>query len=228
MVIIISFLIVLPVYYGWVVLRNKKIAGILEIECDPVRFIEKCNKANMLYPDISKAVAYMCLGNYEDSLSLLLDSEMPKKPKKLFKLAYHSLLMGYYLETGDLKKAGDEYEDDIKNLRKGLLISGTTLGVDLLVLEYHYKLSTTSDTAKYYLEQVKYLFDINSKLLTKRQKVAIWYIEAELFEKIDDTVNAASMYAKVAKNGNKLWIAESSREKLKKLEISTRPEQEAR
>jgi uncharacterized protein YggT (Ycf19 family) len=202
----------------WVISKERKISNILEKECDPVRYIEKCNKSNMLYSDLNRAIAYMCLGRLDDGYNLLKNMEMPRKPTKIYELTYHSALMCYYLSVEDLEKASVEYEDEIKKLRKGMLVPSVTFSVDLFVLEYQYKLNRTPETAKYFWEQLKYLYAITSNKLSKRQKLAVRYTEAEVLEELGDIESAVLNYKKVAERGNKLYIAELSRKKLAEIE----------
>ena len=209
----ISFFGGMIVYMVWTLLKSKRLTDILEEKCDPVRYLEKCTKSHMSYPDYNKAVAYLSLGESNKAYDLLTTGEMPKKQTQVMKLTYHCALMCCYIESGDLDKAGLEYENHIKAMRKGLLIQSIAFSVDFLHLEYQYKLNMTAETSKYFLEQLRHLCDANDKVLTKRQKLSVLYTEAEVLEAMGDFKSATPKYQKVADEGNKLWVAELSRKK---------------
>lgn len=213
----ITFFGALIIWFVWGLFKSKKITNILEEKCDPVLYLEKCNKSHMGYPDYNKAVAYLSLGENKMAHDLLTGGEMPTKPNQIMKLTYHSALMSCYIEMGDLEKAGLQYENYIKDMRKGLLAPIVAFSVDLLALEYQYKLNITPETSRYFLEQLKYLYNINVKALSKRQKLSVLYMEAELLEALGDFEAAVSKYRKVATEGNKLRIAELSRKKFQTL-----------
>ena len=210
----ISFFSGMIIYMVWMQLKSKRLSNILEEKCNPVLYIEKCTKSHMSYPDYNKAVAYFSLGESSKAYDLLTTGEMPKKQTQVMKLTYHCTLMCCYIENGDLDKAGLEYENHIKAMRKGLLIQNIAFIVDFLHLEYQYMRNITPETSKYFLEQLRHLCYVNNKVLTKRQKLSVLYTEATLLEVIGDLESATPKYQKVADEGNKLWVAELSRKKL--------------
>jgi len=201
-------------YMAWMTIKSKRLTDILEEKCDPVLYLEKCTKSHMGHPDYNKAVAYLCLGDSKTAYDLLTNGEIPKKMTLFMQLTYNCTLMCCYIENGDFEKAGMQYENHIKTKRKGLMIPKIAFAVDLLFLEYQYKLNITPETSRYFLEQLRHLCDANAKVLTKRQKLSVLYIEAELLEAVDEPEAAASIYRKVANEGNKLWVSELSRKKL--------------
>ncbi|MCL2170514.1 MAG: hypothetical protein FWB71_00050 [Defluviitaleaceae bacterium] len=202
------------VYFCWLFMKERRLNNILDRDCDPVRYLEKCNKANMVQPDFNKAIAYLCLGDFDRAIGYLQNVELPKKVSKPLELVYHCAFMVYYLETGDLENVKRIYEENIKELRKSILHPAITFSVDLQVLAYQYKVNMTDDTAKYYLEQLGYLYEVNSKKISMRQKVATRFIEAGLLEGLGDMDGAMKKYNTVAKYGNRLYIAKLAREKL--------------
>jgi tetratricopeptide (TPR) repeat protein len=204
----------LIIYFAWALSKSKKISDILEEQCDPELYLKKCNKSHMAYPDYNKAVAYLSLGDTNKAHEWLTFGEMPKKQTKFMKLTYHSALMSCYLEMGDVEKAGLQYENHIKDMRKGLLVPKIACIIDLLILEYHYKLNATPETSKYFLEQLRYLFSVNDKTLSKRQKLSVLYMAAEILEQNGDIEAAVQKYKKVAEEGNKLHIAVLARKKI--------------
>ena len=201
-------------YMAWITIKSKRLNDILEEKCDPVLYLKKCTKSHMGYPDYNKAVAYLSLGDSKAAYDLLTTGEMPKKQTQIMKLTYHCALMCCYIEMGDLEKAGLLYDNHIKAMRTGLMIPKIAFSVDLLFLEYQYKLNITPETSRYFLEQLRHLYSANVKVLTKRQKLSVLYTEAELLEAVGDLEAAKPIYQKVVNKGNKLWIAELAGKKL--------------
>ena len=216
-VIIIEIIGSLIIYIAWLMIKSTRITKILEEKCDPVLYLEKCTKSHMAHPDYNKAVAYLSLGEYEKALDLLLDGDIPKKMTQIMKVTYRAALMSCYIVMGDLEKAGREYENHIKEMRKGLLVPKVAFSIDLMVLEYQYKLNATPETATYFLEQLRYLYGINSKVLSKRQRLSVLYTEAELLDFVGEKEAAALLYKRVAAEGNTLHIAALAKKKLEAL-----------
>ncbi|MCL2285587.1 MAG: hypothetical protein FWC32_04390 [Firmicutes bacterium] len=207
-------------YQVWQTIRLYRMFSIVDKHCDPVRFLEKFKSSPMIFPNMYRAISLSLAGRYQDSYELVIATEPHKRRDFGFKVAYHVLLMSYYLDKNDMENATVEYKNLIK-LRRRSFLPQLNMSIDLSVAEYHYKLNVTDDTTKYFLAQVRYLYSIYVKKLSLRHKLAFKYYEADLLEKLGDIKGALSLYGKIAEVGNTLHFAEISRKKLLELKTET-------
>lgn len=217
-----TFIVIMVGYFIWWGIKTKKLNNLLDENCDPYRFIQECEKVKLISDripfqnncNVNIAVGLISLGDNKEALNILQDVDLSAKNSKVVETLYHLAIFCCYINMDDLTNATFEYENHIKRLRKKVIIPRMVFSIDATVSEYQYKLCKTVENAKYSLGQLDYLYNIYSKKIGKRMRLNVLYNKAELMWEIGDNEGAAEKYKIVAEKGNKLWIADMSRNKL--------------
>jgi len=196
-------------------LEFKSIAGILDQECNPQKYIERFNKIyktalkkeriNTIYK-LNYSAAYICMGCHSAAKEILLSIKDEKSINiPVYKFVYLINLISCYYVLGEIEKAEEIYENElirIKYLNKKMLQS-----IDMLRAERMYYLKR--------YEESRGNFNSLLKLkISKRMELSILYFLAKMDEIEGKTEDSKVKYKKIADEGNTLWIAIDSREKL--------------
>lgn len=210
----------------WWQFKIRKLTAIMDDQCDPEKFIEECEKFKRIsnrtafqnFCNVNIAVAHLESGRNDESLEILLnDIDLQKRNSKMFLVAYHLTLFCVYLNIDDMEKAAFEYENYLKELRRGLKHSKAVLSIDTDVFLYQYKVNKSKETAKIFLEQLEYLYKIHSEKMSMRIRLHFIFDKAAMLLELEDYEGAVKKYTVVAKNGKDLWIAKESRAKLQEI-----------
>jgi len=212
----ISSVVIVIGYIAIIFYIDARRMDVLDRECDPERYIELLGKKPSKGDKLNIALAYSCLGQDDAALAILQDADIALYGHGL--IHYHLLLLCIYMEKKNIEAATQEYEKIIR------LKGGSSFGpvmvfsIDIVILDYHYRQNETSDTAKLFLEQLRFLYNVHKKCLRRRQKVFTWFLIAELLEKIGDINGALVQHEKVATKGNKLYVVKLSQNKIAELQ----------
>ena len=218
--ILITFVIVLicNIVAGYIIASLQIKA--LDSDCDPERFLKMMDKQEkrvgkkesiVMRLNINRAAAYMLLGNYQAAKEYLQGIEKSYLSEKNGSyLVYIINLILCYYELGDIEKAELLYETELvqlcpitKRLRKS---------VEILIGERYYYL-------KNYDQSYKHLKNLLNYDLDKRQYLGALYRLAQMDVLNGATELASKRFKKIAKLGNKLWIAKDSHEMSLKLDL---------
>ena len=193
---------------------------VLDSDCDPERYLKMIDKQEKRFGkkesivmrlNINRAAAHMLLGNYQTAKEYLEGIEKSYLSEKngSYLIYIINLILCYY-ELGDIEKAELLYETELvqlcpitKRLRKS---------VELLIGERYYYL-------KNYEQSYNHLKSLLGCDLSKRQYLGVLYLLAQMDVLNGATDQASKRFRKVAKLGNKLWIAKASHEMLLKLDL---------
>lgn len=222
---IIALLMVFTVSIVLAVLKLNKRNNILEKECNPVKYIKiykKCkeniNKIKSIdWCNLNIAVGFLHLREYQKALNYLKNVSFPMKQNQSFQLSYHLALMICYIGLSDLEKAEFEYENYIQKSRGKLTVNNINFAIDSVAMEYNYLLQKSSETAKYYLDMLYYRQKAYNKIINKCQNLNLLYRIATLEQELGNIESAIEKYKIISENGNLLWIATESKNKLNEL-----------
>lgn len=195
-------------YIIYVILHSMRLRHLLDEKCDPVEYLNRMQKQKqrikrkpklVAFTSINVAVGYMLLGDYATAKSILSEIDqkyLSDKNGTLLVYTIDTILCCY--ELGQHEEANRLYETQLpvlapmsKRLKKSLQI---------LVGERYYYLGQ-------YEECKKHLSSILDIELTTRQQLGILYLLAKVEILQGNYERAAKRLKKVAKFGNKLWIA---------------------
>jgi tetratricopeptide (TPR) repeat protein len=157
-------------------------------------------------------VGLLSMRKYEDAWDILNEIDIKYLPKwDGSLLIYYNNEMSLYFNTGEIDKAKEIYETKIKNYPIKILNESLTMDLILANKSFYEKEYNSS----------KELF---SKVLqnnkSKRLKLEVYYILANIAEQEGNIEEAIQKYKTVAEEGNKLYSAYLARGKLKTLSIS--------
>jgi tetratricopeptide (TPR) repeat protein len=202
-----------------VVIRNARFKKVLDWDCDPEKYLGMIDRQESKYRrnsraaailDINRAAAYLIMGDYNKALEYLNsieESELSEKNDSCYVYTINRILC--YYELGETEKAEALYETELVRLCP----YGNRLktSVEILVGERYFFLHK-------YKESYAYLKKLLSTDLHKRQYLGVLYRLALMDDINGEQEQARAKYKKIAKLGNKLWIAKDAGERLKKLE----------
>ncbi len=222
-VIITVYIVAFGGYILWWWVKNKRLANILEEKCDPMGFIKAWEKYRLLSKrkafqnlcNLNIAVGYSAAGQYDNSRKMLETIDLDVKNSQMFKIAYHLACFALYINTLDIQKATFEYENYIKEFGNKVTTPIAKYAVEASILEYNYIVNKSKETAKFYLEQLDYLYNSYSTKLSKRIKLNTLYNKACLELELGNTDEAIKNFKIVIKNGNGLIIVEKSKLQLR-------------
>ena len=196
--------------------------NILDNELDPEKFIELTeneynrnkNKKYRNYMKLNLAAGYSSAGKIETAYEKLKEVDLSKK---LYR--ERNKILYYYNEALILNVLGKKEEateiynkklsEEIENIGKRKKDSE----IYNLVKALEGMLFHGNDNEK----MIEILNEALKKLKIKRQKLGFKYLLATYKEKAGKIEEAIELYKEVAENGNKLYIVQEAREKLKKL-----------
>ncbi len=209
---------VLIVTLGYIIYINygqRKRYGILESDLDPEGFIQASHKTykyrgknkqiNSLY-NLDLAFGYLSLGKYEKALEFLEEVEedhLPRANKSI--LSYYNTLMLAYYNLEEYDKA-----EEIYNRAKEYKVKDK-LAEQLMDLLMANKYLYEGDYERSRERFEKYPKD----KISKRLELEILFDLAIIDEKQGNIEGAKSKYGRIAREGNKLYSAKLSHEKLR-------------
>ena len=196
--------------------------NILDNELDPEKFIELTeneynrnkNKKYRNYMKLNLVAGYSSSGKIETAYEKLKEVDLSKK---LYR--ERNKILYYYNEALILNVLGKKEEateiynkelsEEIENIGKRKKDSE----IYNLVKALEGMLFHENDNEK----MIEILNEALKKSKTKRQNLGFKYLLATHKEKIGEIEEAMELYKEVIENGNKLYIVQEAREKLKKL-----------
>ena len=205
----------------WIYLYSNYM-NVLDRELDPEKFIELTeneynrnkNKKYRNYMKLNLAAGYSSAGKIETAYEKLKEVDLSKK---LYR--ERNKILYYYNEALILNVLGKKEEateiynkelsEEIENIGKRKKDSE----IYNLVKALEGMLFHGNDNEK----MIEILNEALKKLKIKRQKLGFKYLLATYKEKAGKIEEAIELYKEVAENGNKLYIVQEAREKLKKL-----------
>ena len=219
----IIFLVLLKVNTGlWMYLYSNYM-NVLDNELDPEKFIELTeneynknrNKKYRNYMKLNLAAGYSSAGKIETAYEKLKEVDLSKKLyRKQDKILYYYNEALFLITFGKKEEATEIYNKElseeiekIKNNKKLGEIYCSLIKV-LEGMLFH-----ENDNEK----MIEILNEALKKIKIKRQNLGFKYLLATYKEKVGKTREAIELYKEVAENGNKLYIVQEAREKLKKL-----------
>lgn len=192
----------------------------MEEDLDPEAFIDATkkqiriaakNKRSKAIFNADLVVGLMSMGKYQEALEMADEINI----KYLSKwngsiLIYYSNMMSLYINIGEIDKAKKIYEDKIKDYPIKILNESMTMDVVLANKSFNEKEYNIS----------KELFNkVLKSNKSRRLKFQVYYILAEIAEQEGNIEEAIKKYKIVGEKGNKLYISNLAKEKLKELSI---------
>ncbi|MCX7951747.1 MAG: hypothetical protein N2594_07335 [Clostridiales bacterium] len=196
---------------------NKIRLDLLEEKCDPIAFLqetEKIQKAigekskDTMLLEIDRAVGLLLIGEPEKSKEILLNIKDIIPSRNIIRTIYSINLITVYNQLGEIELANELY---VKGKNKFCLNEYTKIAIKSLEGEVNLALKNYDESKRIFND----ILTRNNKL-TKRIRLSILYNLAQIDEVEGNMDSAMEKYKEVAENGNKLYIAQSSREKLVK------------
>lgn len=198
-------------YMAVSILRSVRLGQILNEQCDPVKYLDKIKKQKermkrkpklIALLSVNEAAAYMLLGDFTAAkrIQAEIDKEyLSDKSGALFIHTINTILCHY--ELGELEEGERMYEAKLPLL----VLPGkrNKLLVQMLMGERLYYLHRYDECYRH----MAGLLDIE---LTRRQQLSLLYRMAQIDAFRGDYELAFKKYQKVARFGNKLWIAGES------------------
>lgn len=197
--------------YGAIV--SHQISNILNIDCDPERYLMKINKRdkrrnrNLLHQnimEINRSAAYMTLGDYEEAdkhLKLVEEARIVKY--HIIYATYMINRLGCHYERGEIEEAERLYEMDLVLLR--LLNQSIYKSIEILIGERYFYLGHYDKS----YEQLKKLLNRD---LNKRQYLEVLFLLAKMDLMRGEIESASKKLEKIVRLGNKLGIVKEAQE----------------
>ena len=218
----IIFLVLLMVNIGlWMYLYSNYM-NVLDNELDPEKFIELTeneynknkNKKYRNYMKLNLSAGYSSAGKIETAYEKLKEVDLSKK---LYR--ERNKILYYYNEAlilnvlGKKEEATEIYNKEISEEIEKIGKRKKDSEIYNLVKALEGMLFHENDNEK----MIEILNEALKKTKTKRQNLGLKHLLAAYKEKAGKIEEAIELYKEVAKNGNKLYIVQEAREKLKKL-----------
>ncbi|TYQ18351.1 UNVERIFIED_CONTAM: hypothetical protein Cloal_0783 [Acetivibrio alkalicellulosi] len=211
--VIITIVIVMSLYMFIFITRSKKRVYLLETNCNPKAFLDETDKQISMvgkdkkmngYLNIEKSAGLIELGNFNEAKDILLsiDKKILSKKYGTYQVYYINLIVCLY-ELGEIEEAEEIYKEEIDHLNH----KNSTITIALKVLEAERLFFTEN-----YSESKNKFNELLDQQTTPRTHLAILFRLGKIDEKTGDINGAKEKYMEVAKNGNKLWIAQQARE----------------
>lgn len=218
----IIFLVLLKVNTGlWMYLYSNYM-NVLDNELDPEKFIELTqneydrnkNKKYRNYMKLNLAAGYSSAGKIETAYEKLKEVDLSKKLyRKQDKILYYYNEALFLITFGKKEEATEIYNKELSEEIEKIEKRKKNSEIYNLVKALEGMLFHQNDNVK----MIEILNEALKKTKTKRQKLGFKYLLATYKEKAGETREAIELYKEVAENGNKLYIVQEAREKLKKL-----------
>lgn len=216
---LIAFTVLLIAYLWISITRAKYRLSLLDDQCDPYGFLEKTleqkeitgrNKKLKTYLDMDVAAAYLTMGKASDALEILQNLNTKYMSKNTgIKLVYTINLMEAYYVLGQNQEADYLFENEIPHLSaRGKHLEHA---MAVLLVERSYFRNQYEDCR----EKIEILL---GKDIKTRLRVSLIFRQALMNEKEGKTKEALKQYKEVAEKGNKLYIADFSKDQVMKLE----------
>ena len=218
----IIFLVLLMVNIGlWMYLYSNYM-NVLDNELDPEKFIELTeneynknkNKKYRNYMKLNLSAGYSSAGKIETAYEKLKEVDLSKK---LYR--ERNKILYYYNEAlilnvlGKKEEATEIYNKELSEEIEKIGKRKKDSEIYNLVKALEGMLFHENDNEK----MIEILNEALKKTKTKRQNLGLKHLLAAYKEKAGKIEEAIELYKEVAKNGNKLYIVQEAREKLKKL-----------
>lgn len=198
--------------------KYKDRVELLQTQCDPEAFLaltKKMRTESSLgskmneYLQIDEAVAHITAGRYAEAKELLTSIDASKLPQKYHINLIHKMNLMYALyELGEVEEAENIYLDILPEL--SVDEPQVILTREILLAERAYFLDL-------FEESKNAIEGLLNRELKKRTRLTLIFRLAQMAEKEDQMEAARAYYEEVAREGNKLAVANVSREKLKEL-----------
>ena len=218
----IIFLVLLKVNTGlWKYLYSNYM-NVLDNELDPEKFIELTqneydrnkNKKYRNYMKLNLSAGYSSAGKIETAYEKLKEVNLSKKLyRKQDKILYYYNEALFLITFGKKEEATEIYNKELSEEIEKIGKRKKDSEIYNLVKALEGMLFHGNDNEK----MIEILNEALKKLKTKRQNLGFKYLLATYKEKAGETREAIELYKEVAENGNKLYIVQEAREKLKKL-----------
>ena len=196
--------------------------NVLDNELDPEKFIELTeneynrnkNKKYRNYMKLNLAAGYSSAGKIETAYEKLKEVDLSKK---LYR--ERNKILYYYNEAlilnvlGKKEEATEIYNKELSGEIEKIGKRKKDSEIYNLVKALEGMLFHENDNEK----MIEILNEALKKSKIKRQNLGFKYLLATYKEKAGETREAIELYKEVAENGNKLYIVQEAREKLKKL-----------
>lgn len=212
----ITLAIVMAGYIIIVLVKNTKRSRLLNEDCDPQSFIEATEKQIKVtgkdpkyrcYLNIDMAAGLISMGEFEKAKELLLAQDQQYlSPKNGSLLAYTINLIVCYQNLGQMDQAESLFTGQLPALapvRRDLAIS-----TKLLVAQRFFILGK-------YEECKAHLQALLKERLNTRLKLSALFGLAQIEEQEKNLTAAKEKYRQIAQQGNRLWVAEEARKRLK-------------
>lgn len=198
-------------YLAVSILRSVRMGQILNEQCDPEKYLAGIRKQKermrrkpklIALLSVNEAAAYMLLGDFaaaKQCLAKIPEENLSDKNGSLFVHTINTILCHY--ELGEVEEGERLYEMKLPLLT--LPGKRNKLQVQLLMGERLYYLHRYDECYRHMAE----LLDIE---LTRRQQLGLLYRMAQIEASRGDYELAFKKYRKVARFGNKLWIANAA------------------
>ena len=218
----IIFLVLLMVNTGlWMYLYSNYM-NVLDNELDPEKFIELTeneynknkNKKYRNYMKLNLSAGYSSAGKIETAYEKLKEVDLSKK---LYR--ERNKILYYYNEAlilnvlGKKEEATEIYNKELSEEIEKIGNRKKDSEIYNLVKALEGVLFHENDNEK----MIEILNEALKKTKTKRQNLGLKHLLAAYKEKAGKIEQAIELYKEVAENGNKLYIVQEAREKLKKL-----------
>ena len=218
----IIFLLLLMVNTGlWMYLYSNYM-NVLDNELDPEKFIELTeneynknkNKKYRNYMKLNLSAGYSSAGKIETAYEKLKEVDLSKK---LYR--ERNKILYYYNEAlilnvlGKKEEATEIYNKELSEEIEKIGKRKKDSEIYNLVKALEGMLFHENDNEK----MIEILNEALKKIKTKRQNLGLKHLLAAYKEKAGKIEEAIELYKEVAENGNKLYIVQEAREKLKKL-----------
>ena len=218
----IIFLVLLMVNIGlWIYLYSNYM-NVLDKELNPEKFIELTeneynknkNKKYRNYMKLNLSAGYSSAGKIETAYEKLKEVDLSKK---LYR--ERNKILYYYNEAlilnvlGKKEEATEIYNKELSEEIEKIGKRKKDSEIYNLVKALEGMLFHENDNEK----MIEILNEALKKIKTKRQNLGLKHLLAAYKEKAGKIEEAIELYKEVAENGNKLYIVQEAREKLKKL-----------
>ena len=196
--------------------------NVLDNELDPEKFIELTeneynknkNKKYRNYMKLNLSAGYSSVGKIETAYEKLKEVDLSKK---LYR--ERNKILYYYNEAlilnvlGKKEEATEIYNKELSEEIEKIGKRKKDSEIYNLVKALEGMLFHENDNEK----MIEILNEALKKIKTKRQNLGLKHLLAAYKEKAGKIEEAIELYKEVAENGNKLYIVQEAREKLKKL-----------
>ena len=196
--------------------------NILDNELDPEKFIELTeneydrnkNKKYRNYMKLNLAAGYSSAGKIETAYEKLKEVDLSKKLyRERDKILYYYNEALFLITFGKKEEATEIYNKHISEEIEKIGKRKKDSEIYNLVKVLEGMLFHENDNEK----MIEILNEALKKSKTKRQNLGFKYLLATYKEKTGEIQEAMELYKEVIENGNKLYIVQEAREKLKKL-----------